>query len=216
MVFRVSYYVVTKAGTDKTLWLDMLRKSGAAVDQWDDPIYSDVMPRKPRGGQVGIEQLPDLTEAIRSLGSGERLTIPHAGHLIGAPVWEVVAAALVRAAAEMELLVEKTVLDGTDLEAGAALIRRQRGRALTDARAKAGLPTGRPRVKLTGKSLAEALRLFPDPAWSTSRIATHLGLDRMTMLRRIEEATGTMSKARAAQEASADNWPPKRRLTQER
>ncbi|WP_044561309.1 hypothetical protein [Azospirillum sp. B4] len=186
------------------------------MDQFDDPVYSHVMPRKPRGGAVTIEQMPELVEATRSLEAGERLTIPHAGHLIGVPVREAVAAALIRTGATMELLVEKTVLDGADLEAGAALIRRQRGRALTDARAKAGLPTGRPRVKLTGKSLAEALRLFPDPDWSTSRIAAHVGLDRSTMLRRIEEATGTMSKGRAAQEAAAGNWPPKRRLTQER
>ncbi|MEA1673310.1 hypothetical protein [Nitrospirillum sp. BR 11163] len=156
------------------------------------------MPREPRGGQVTIEQMPELGKAIRSLGAGERLTIPHAGHLIGAPVWGAVAAALIRAGARMELLVEKVVLDQIDLEAGAALMRRQRGRALTDARAKAGLPTGRPRVKLTGKSLAEALRLFPEPDWSTARIAAHVGLDRSTMLRRIEEATGTMSKGRAA------------------
>jgi hypothetical protein len=52
--------------------------------------------------------------------------------------------------------------------------------------------------------------ILPHPA--SAKIAAHVDMDRMTMLRRIKEATGTMSKGRAGQEAAAGNWPPKRRL----
>lgn len=210
---RIWYYVVSKSGADREQWLDMFAKKG--LDRSDDlaPVYSDIKPRKPHGGPITIEQVSDLREALRATGRGECLTIPHFGHLISAAIWEAVAGDISAKGAVLESIADEMVLDGADIEAGKRLLKSRGARTLTDARRRTRVKMGRPKKALTGKRLEEAIMLFPSPEWTSGSLATKFGLGRMTFLRRIEDATGTMSKERAQEESAADNWPPKRKLT---
>lgn len=212
-MIRVWYYIVSRSGADRQQWLDLFTKNGLGPIDEFTPIYHDTKPRKPTGGTVSFEQLPSLKLALASLGIGERLTIPHFGHLVSPCIWRVVAGKLVEKGAEMESLADSGVFDGTDQDAGLRLMKFRAGRSLTDARVHARVKTGRPRRGLAGKRLEEALRLFIAPEWSADRISKHFGMGRMTLLRRIEETTGTMSKGEAMDLNDEGNWPPKRKLT---
>lgn len=216
-VFRNFYFVQTKSGADRALWLGMFGKYGFVHTQEDDPVWHDVMPRKPCGQSVTIEQVPDLVYAINALDPGDRLTIPHLGHLVCMEICEAAARRLKARGAYLELAETDEVIDPTALTdlllRMKKLLDKGRGRALTAARMKTGVKIGRRKIPLGGKRLAEALKLFPSPEWSVPRLAEHFGMDRMTFLRRIQEATGTQSKSRAQDELAAGNWPPKRKLT---
>ncbi len=216
MVFRRGYFLVSRTGTDCLPWVDVLEDGGVDTTTENPPLYWDPKPRKPRGGPVTIEAMPELMKALGELGRGECLTIPHFGHLASAEVWLAVADELVIKGATLESLWDEAVLDGTDIRAGLNLLKRHSGRGLADPRGRARVKMGRPRKTLSDAELKEALRLFPDPDWSTDRLAKHFGLGRMTFLRRIEEATGTMSKGEALELREAGNWPSKEKPNKKR
>lgn len=220
-VFLVAYFVVTRNGQDKPYWLDMLRKKGCMVDAEDDAVYSDTMPRKPRGGDISLKQLPDLDACIRSVGKGERLVVPSFGHFINETIWREIAAKLVAKAAAVQQAENGDCLGmaGPDaIEVGAAMLKaalkRQRGRALTPARLKAGIKGGRKKQRLIGDKLDRALAMVVDQSLTWQEIADAVGMgSKITLQRRIKEVTGTYDRERAMDEAAKGNWPPKRKIT---
>jgi hypothetical protein len=209
----VGYYVASRAGSDAPQWLDMLEKAGVSVRDAMDPVYSDTKPRKPTGGTITFEMLPELGLALKSLCPGEVLVIPHLGHLVSPAVLNEVAAVLVRKGALLCSVADELTLDGfADIAAAKEIMKRRAGRALNDARKLARVKIGRPKRALAGARLDEALRMFADPLWTHPAAAKVLGISRATYLRRIEEITGCTEKAEALRMKNDGRWPPKRKL----
>lgn len=210
---KASYKVLTRNGSDRATWDGMLRAVGCKVDDAQfDPTYSDVMPKKPVGGSITLDLLPKLAAVLNGLRVGQTLVIPDFGHLCSEQVWKAVADRLQAKGSLLECAKTRQVFDGSDLARGNTLNKQERGRRLTPARLKSKVKSGRTKHVLVGQKLERAIALFPDPDWPVPRIAAEVGLERMTFLRRMEEATGTMSKDKARELLLEGNWPPRRKL----
>jgi len=220
----VPWYSGKKNGLDRAYWRGILRDFGCKIGPDDEnegqDCYSDTMPRKPKGGTVVFEMLPELATAIRGLrvarglGKVGCLVVPHFGHFGSDAVWEAVA---VKIADMSGLVIEATSgveLDGQDIEAGKRLLKKSRPRAMNAGKKAARSHAGRPKITLGGTKLEEALKLFADENWSIPMLADKFGFKvQMTFLRRVKDVTGTWSKGVAVHLADQGKWPPKRKMT---
>lgn len=209
-----------KNGLDRPIWLGMLRDYGCEVDAPDAAIYCGVMPRKPASGPVTLEMMSWVSNALRKVRSARALgnigciVVPHFGHFGSREVWAAAAEKLVELGGLVIDVSAHKELDGRDVTAGDALLKRSRARVASAGQKLSGSRTGRKKIPLGGKRLDEALALFPNPDWTIGDLVKKFGFsNNMTFLRRIEDATGTQSKGLARYLADRGEWPPTRKLS---
>ena len=212
--------MVRDDGLSDAHWRGILRKFGCAVDDTDDPVFRDMIPRKVRGQDIGPESLPSLLTAAKYAARCQALVVPNFGHFVSQKVFREVAAWMLAAGVAVKGVEDGAVVLRTqdDIEAGCELVRaalnKGKGRMLADARKALGTKTG-PQKTLAGKRREQALMMFAQPAdWpSVNAIATHFEVSRSTVIRAVDDAAGTQSREVARDLLAAGKWPPKRKVT---
>ncbi|GEM_PF-4974265 len=156
----VGWFTVTRHGSDRARWLEMLGKAGVEVRDEDSPVWSDIAPRKPRNDSVTFDQFPMLPRAIAGLrvlkatGFEPVLVVPNFAHFAAPDIWREVWRRIEDIGAGFVLCAE-TVTEVRDMDAGLVLMKARRGRTMSEKKAAARLATGRPTIRMAPGKKAE-------------------------------------------------------------
>lgn len=210
----IGWHTQQKNKLDAPLWLEMLHSKGVETQRDDAPVYSDFVPRRSKNGLTTIDVFPDLKMALTHLmhvrGRGA-LVVPNFGHFAYEGVWKAVWAKVEEYGAAVISCEGNVAI--SDYETGLVLLRSHRGRTNAEKRKAARMKTGRPRKGAAPGKKAAAIKMFGDRTVTMAEIGDHLGCDRQTVRRRMEEWTGVKDKSVAVLLADQDGWPPERKLT---
>ena len=190
---KCGYIRLSKAAPSLKEQQAALRSVGLTDFSDEGPVFVDEPPR--RRPKPGEDPLAQRRMAIVSIGPGDELVIASAARLGTSP--SDVLAALVeiarRGGAVYDVEAGKPIRWHPDALDAIEFVQRaetgQRREVTTKMRAKKvaiGALGGAP-VKLEGEALAEAKRLWADPAFSAAQVAEKAGVTERTLYRRLGE-----------------------------